>query len=213
MNFYNISDDSKYSILWYNSDDSYEPFKTSKCSKYCEHMEYDKDKSVPLNLEKKDRKKVKDLVWTVYSDLLIAEKVIKLFEENNITGFRTQEVFIDGELSELRQMIVEGEIATLDEASGFKKIDVCPHCGHFRHTGTPNGMIIDKDSWNGCDIFHVEEYPWHVIITEKLKILIEKYQLQGAAIVDVCDVKIEPSAPKLSEEELRELLEEFNVKV
>jgi hypothetical protein len=48
-----------------------------------------------------------------------------------------------------------------------------------------NGIIVDSNNWDGSDIFTVTGYNRYILITERLKKIIEDNKLTGAQIIPV----------------------------
>ncbi len=66
--------------------------------------------------------------------------------------------------------------------------DICPHCGYgvgYRPLEYFAPDYILFDSWNGSDLFKVQEYAGTLFCTEKLKLLIEEKEFKGILFEEI----------------------------
>lgn len=137
-----------------------------------------------------------DIIWTWYNECLLTDKVVKLLQKNNITGYKLSKVIIDKAKTKedikkkLYELAVIGKGGNIHPSSGYKIIKVYPCCGleDFQHF--TNGLIVNEEQWDKSDIFKVEEYPKFIIITEKVKRVLIENNVSGCEIIPVEKLKI-----------------------
>lgn len=126
-------------------------------------------------------KKVGDFMSTFFTEWIINDKVIEIFKANNITGFETKPVEVCNKELPYRfwELIVTGNGGNAHLDSGIYLKWKCQYCNLIRYSAYENGIIVDLDNWDKSDIFTVTGYPRHVLVTEKVKRLIEEHKLTG----------------------------------
>lgn len=92
-------------------------------------------------------------------------------------------------LFELWEFIVTGQGGNLDIRSSVQLKEHCKYCGLKRYEHAKKGLFIDKAQWDGSDIFSVVEYPGMIIITEKVKVIMETNGLKGFSLIALEDFK------------------------
>jgi len=136
-------------------------------------------------------KKVGDFVWTWYSDCLITEKVLHLFQQAGLTGFIVKPVQIKPEtekgeklttIPKLQELVVTGKGGDADLDSGIHLIYTCPHCNLIEYSSFRNGIIVDEQAWDGSDFFTVTGYQF-ILVTEKVKELMIEHRLTNCALI------------------------------
>ena len=137
--------------------------------------------------------RVGDFVWTWYHDCLITDRVLALFRRESITGFRTRPVVVEKvkgrrgkaqeEVPRLWELVVIGRGGDARPESGIRIIYQCPVCGFTRYSSYRHGILVDEIQWDGSDIFTVNGYPKHILVTERVKNLIVREQLTNCALI------------------------------
>ena len=183
MVFYSLERDDRYPDVWYNS--KVKHFKKVVCPQYNGHQRGARDEGAGLSVEVK-KKKIGDLVSTVYSDWLITDRVAALFKGHGLTGYTLKPVDVCNMTLpyKLWELVATGK-ADYDPACGIKEIYRCEYCGVIcrRHYSDSTGIMIDGASWDGNDFFIIEPYPKFIFTTEKVKELIEGERLKGGALI------------------------------
>ncbi len=140
--------------------------------------------------------KIGDFVWTWYSDCLITDKVLHLFQEANLTGFTVNPVEVrlkKGKRKELSkdlmlwELVITGRGGDADPYSGIRLIYTCPHCSLKVYSSFQNGIVVNKKTWDGSDFFTVTGYQF-IIVTERVKDLIIEYALTNCALIPSQDL-------------------------
>lgn len=111
--------------------------------------------------------------------------------EENVTGFEVRD-FICTKWIDQRGKIIKGNMA-----NEYKEIFITGRTGFLKHMdgvdvkrtcemcGTPeiwgersmeeiNGLLVDVKEWDGSDMFYFKNWPGNLIVTERVKDIIEK---------------------------------------
>jgi hypothetical protein len=130
------------------------------------------------------------MYWTWMFDCLIRHDLSHLFASNGITGFRTQQVKIKlaGERVshdfEMLKPIGWGGGAT--EKSGVKLLESCCACGYLRYSGVQDWrQLIDWTQWDGSDIFIAWPLPKYILITDRVRDLLETNLIEEMTITSL----------------------------
>jgi hypothetical protein len=137
--------------------------------------------------------RIGDFVWTWYSDCLITDRVLKLFQGAGFTGFEPRPVAVEKvqgvrkgtefAIPTLWELTVAGLAGDADPASGIKVIEVCYGCHMTTYSSFRNGIIVSKDNWDGSDFFVINGYPKCILVSERVKELIIYERLVNCALV------------------------------
>lgn len=140
-----------------------------------------------------------DIIQTWYSDLLINDTVVNLFSKNNVTGYNLNKVNIARDLrkgknagQKLYELIVTGSGGNIHPFSGYKLIETCKDCGARKHKSFTKGLIVNESQWDNTDIFTVVEYHKYILVTQKVKDLIESNEITGCIFIPAEQFKIDP---------------------
>ncbi|MBE7467723.1 MAG: hypothetical protein DPW09_20460 [Anaerolineae bacterium] len=135
--------------------------------------------------------KTADFVWTWYSDCLITDRVLRLFEEAKFTGFTVKPVEVklkDQSGKELIappvlwELVVTGKGGEADPRSGIRQIYACPHCGLKVYSSFQDGVIVNEQTWDGSDFFTITGYQF-IIVTERVKNFIVEHTLINCVLI------------------------------
>lgn len=190
MEFYRLKGNTEnYTDLWYNQDVKH--YEKVFCPIESDHY-YSKRNHNLLSVVLKSRKRG-DFMGTVYSDILITDKVAKIFEENGFTGYTLREVEVtNGTLdSKLWEIVVTGKKGQPDPRCGMILKNWCRGCGraYYQMYSNEIGLVVDERSWNGNDFFTIIPLPNFILVTERVKRVIEKHNLKGATIIKTTDLR------------------------
>lgn len=184
--FYELEKDDKYPDVWYSDADEFDPFTLVKCPKDPDHQRGERDFNVNLWVDIK-KSKMGDFVPTVYSDWLITDRVAEIFKTYNLTGYKLNPVKVcNKELDfNLWELVITGSAAKSHPDSGINLKSRCQYCGLTRYTPIKKGVgiIVNEATWDGSDFFTIIEYSKHVLVTEKVKEIIEKNDLKGVRLI------------------------------
>ena len=186
--FYELDTCEKSAELWF--DDNYKQVKNEVCPSVEEHQWGVRDNNINLKLIFK-KGKVTDIM-AAYSYILISEKVAKLFEENDVTGYALKPViFTNKELPcKYYELYIIGKGGQAHSDSKIEIKQKCNTCNFIRYTKIQEGIgiIVDKNNWDGSDIFTINGYELFVLITEKVKNLIQNNNITGYKIIKSTEV-------------------------
>jgi hypothetical protein len=184
--FYELEKDDKYPDVWYNDSDEFHSSNVVKCPKDPGHQRGERDQSINLWIDIK-KPKIGDFIPTVYSDWLITDRAAEIFKAHNLTGYRLQPVKVCNKKLDfnLWELVVTGSAGKAHPDSGLDLVFHCEHCGLTRYKRIKKGVgiVVDETHWDGSDFFTIVEYYKFVLITEKVKKIIEEYNLKGVKII------------------------------
>ncbi|MDR0292926.1 MAG: hypothetical protein LBH95_02085 [Oscillospiraceae bacterium] len=183
--FYKLAQDKKYSDVWYNS--KVKHFESVKCPKYSGHQRGIRNVQ-PLSAEIK-KPDFGDFITTSYSDWLITDKVVDIFQSSNLTGYKRRLVDVCNMRLDfnLWEIIVTGSAGRAHPDTEIFIKRNCEYCGHIVYSPIKKGkgLIINEAHWDGSDFFTITEFSKFVLVTENAKKIIEENNLKGALFVPI----------------------------
>ncbi|WP_397539085.1 hypothetical protein [Rummeliibacillus pycnus] len=125
----------------------------------------------------------------------VSPKFIKVLVENKITGIQFKDVLIDDEkgnllTTDLKQLDIYGRCGLLTDLNG-EEICNCRQC----HRVVPGnlsgrkGLSVNLDKWDGSDMFYFDNWEGNIIVTEKVKELIERNNYPNIYFVNIRSYK------------------------
>jgi len=194
--FYELEKDDRYPDVWYSESDDFDPFISIKCPKYPGHQRGERDINVNLWIDIK-KPKLGDFVSTVYSDWLITDRVAEIFKAHNLTGYELHPVKVCNKKLDfnLWELIITGSAGRAHPSSGIYVKEHCEYCGSTIYSPIKKGIgiIVDESHWDGSDFFTIIEYYKYILITEKVKKIIEENNLKGVRVVSPSELGIDES--------------------
>jgi len=144
----------------------------------------------PLRINIKS-KKLSDFLTTFLSDWIITDKVSEIFKSTGITGYELRSVIVcNMNLPfSLWELIVTGKGGDAHPDSGIYIKKYCEYCNFKRYSAYENGIIVDENNWDGKDILTVTGYPGHVLVTERVRNIIEENKLTGVLFTPSNELK------------------------
>lgn len=175
MIFYDVYRNNKFQDVEYAEGTDW---KGIVCPKYDDHQRAGErigDLKIKIN------NKVGDFLWTFLSETIVSDRVADLLSDNKITGYDLKEVEVINLASPLKlwELKVIGDGGEAHNDSGIKLIEKCEYCSKVRYSPYKNGIIININNWDGSDIFCIVGYPRHILVTERVKVLLEKNKITG----------------------------------
>lgn len=141
---------------------------------------------------------VEDFVWTWYSECLLQDHVLKLFQTKGLTGFEVKPVKArfkkaSGErVPKLWELIVTGWAGMASPKSGIKLHQRFDCCGHTNYSGLIHPeQIIEERQWDGSDFFMVWPLPKFIFVSGRVAQIIEDANLKGADLIALKDMRFE----------------------
>ncbi len=148
----------------------------------------------PIVFEYYMGKKIYDIIDTDWvSGYLISEKIKSALEENSITGWKTYPAEVRNKkgkhIEGYSLLAVTGRSGPIDDAKGevFLKDPPIPLGGRYK---MKRGLYFDLAAWDKSDIF-IPEGSLSIIVTAKVKKLLEKIKASNVWLRHVSDVEIE----------------------
>ena len=137
-------------------------------------------------------RRTKDVVWSWLGDCLIQDKVLRLLQDHEITGYETRPVkaqwkrkwasHSSSHIPTLWELVVTGWGGSAGRGSGVG-IDAsksCTACGHTVYTDvTDYKRLIDGQQWDGSDFFMVWPIPRWIFVTERVVELLKTHHITG----------------------------------
>jgi hypothetical protein len=162
---------------------------------------------------------MKDFVWTWYSECIIQDKMLKLLQENGFSGFSVKPVkpaFKEKNikiLPKLWEIIVTGWAGLAAPESGIRLLEECKACGALCYSAyTDPQLLINKDQWDGSDVFMVWPLPRFIFISRRLAQFLKKMRASGIVIKKLQDIPISEMYPYLAPGRLSYYMSESRAK-
>jgi len=150
-----------------------------------------------------------EMSWTWMSDCLIGRYVSSLLFSSGVTGFQTRpvEITVKGKPvdHDLEELVPIGWGGIAAQKSGVKLLESCPSCGYLRYSGVKNWTdLIDLSQWDGSDIFLVWPLPKYILITDKVRRILEANRIKEMTITPLSTMQ--PQDSELSPGRVRDWL-------
>jgi len=159
--------------------------------------------------------RIGDFIWTWYSECLITEKVKHLFEEAGLTGYETRPVTVSKvykyykekdivkingkawgvtnvirdrkpkKIPPLLEVIVKGFAGNAHLDSKIELTYKCEACGLLEFTRKSGQVLVDETQWDGSDFFTVWPLPLYILVSERVKDLIERHELTNCELIPI----------------------------
>jgi hypothetical protein len=137
-----------------------------------------------------------DLLWTWYSECIISDLSLQLFQNCNFTGFETKPVLShpgrnsSRTIPKLWELVIVGWAGIAPPESGIKLIESCSGCGLLRYSCFDDPeKLINESKWDGSDFFIVWPLPRFIFVTDRVKKAIEEKGLRGGRFIASKDLK------------------------
>jgi hypothetical protein len=139
-----------------------------------------------------------DISWTWMSDCLIGRYLSNILVSSGVTGFRTRsiEITVSGKAvdHDLEELMPIGWGGIANRKSGVELLESCPACGYLRYSGVTDwSNLVDSSEWDGSDIFMVWPLPKYILITEKVRHILEANRIQEMTITSLSSMKPQDS--------------------
>lgn len=146
---------------------------------------------------------VQALTWTWYSELLVRDEVVELFEKHEVTGYDLRPVRARlkvradeaetgranrgfnrlkaaiAPLPELFELVVTGWGGMAQPESGIHLDSECRSCGYLHYSDLTNpAALFDETRWDGSDIFMIWPLPKFIFVTDRVANLVRKHKLK-----------------------------------
>ena len=136
--------------------------------------------------------KVGDFVWTWYSDCIVPDRTLALFRAAGFSGFDVRPVHVEktrgrkrlteAAIPPLWELVIKGKGGDAARESGIRVIGR-DDSGEPRYSSFCNGIVVDEANWDGSDLFTINGYPHHLLVTERVKELIIARELTNCTLV------------------------------
>lgn len=110
----------------------------------------------------------------------ISPELKQILIDHKITGIQFKDILIDDEkgnllTTDLNELHISGRCGLLTDING----EIIPHCPKCNRVTPDNvsgieGLSLNLNNWDGSDMFYFSNWEGNIIVTEKVKKLIEK---------------------------------------
>jgi len=138
--------------------------------------------------------RIGDFVWTWQSECLITEGVRQLFEGTGVSGYDLSPVTVTKvkrkphdtgpHLPALWEVVVTGRGGDALVESGVRVIYRHEPCKLVRYSSFTNGLLVDRNLWDGSDFFTVNGYPKMMLVSERVKEVIVANALENCMLIE-----------------------------
>lgn len=130
--------------------------------------------------------RVGDFNWP-FQGTFVTEKVIEMFEEHKISGYKIHPIYIDKvvqrkkdpPLPNICEIEVTGKAGEPDaDKSNYHLTMSCDFCGRKEFTDW-EGLYLNEKTWDGADIFQFDSLPGRFFVTERLEQILAGAKLKN----------------------------------
>ena len=139
---------------------------------------------------------VGDFHWRSAGDCLVTEKTRIVLEEEGLTGFEVRRVHVRDfqgiqrdNTPLLWQLGTTGNAGRADSQSGIDVVIWCPVCELLAYSSYRNGIWVNEQAWNGSDFTKVTEYPGIILVTERVRNVIERHRFTNCLLIESTDLR------------------------
>ena len=135
---------------------------------------------------------------------IINQKLQDTLSEQSITGFKLQDINFQGwfnkkgnsievpQAKELKEIVITGRAGLLRHKDG-RILDHCSECKatSYKIKKTVDGLSVGLDEWDGSDMFCFTNWAGNIIVTQKVKDIIEKGNFKNIQFTHINDFKFQ----------------------
>jgi hypothetical protein len=124
--------------------------------------------------------------------ILVRQSVVDHLSEERISGWRPGCLHVDtaprlrDQDTNYCELIIVGHTRGYANSVGLQISDQCDECGRRRFMAPREGLIIPVESWDGSDIFVIDELGIQ-IVTESFRRVVEEHQHSGLRFVPIAE--------------------------
>lgn len=137
--------------------------------------------------------------YSVSNYNIISGEMQKLLVEAGITGFTLKNIVVESwydlkenkldiPFSDLKEIVITGRCGFLRHIDG-RIVEKCNECGakDYESQDEVNGLSIRLDEWDKSDMFYFRNWEGVIIVTEKVKEILEKNDLKNIKFINIKD--------------------------
>lgn len=123
--------------------------------------------------------------------LLVSQRVINHFNDHLIAGWRAGYVTVRA--SKRLQPLDYCELVIVGHTRGYAQHvnllveETCSTCQICIFRRPQQGLVIPHECWDGSDIFIIDELPGLTIVTDRVRQVIERYNLKGVECTPIIE--------------------------
>lgn len=127
--------------------------------------------------------------YNIPGHFLIDKKIKELFQENQVTGYELKDISFVGSYEfhddGIQEMVVKGRTGHLQKLTG-EEFKACSTCGRIiEKKGGVVGVSFDINTWDGSDIFLIDNFTGIPVVTQKVKDLLEKSKIKNVSFINI----------------------------
>lgn len=138
--------------------------------------------------------------YTIPQYTFINDNIQKVLLENSITGFSLEPIGLQEEvlpfmklpmehMETLKELVVHGDGGYICNSEG-KQIKKCQYCGKIAgDRRSIEGLSVNIKEWDGSDIFFFRNWFGVIIVTERVKKIIEKHKFKNIRFIGLADFR------------------------
>lgn len=145
-------------------------------------------------------KREADYYW-VPNHNIIGSRLQELLKNENVKGYELKQIdvadWVDGKgmsidinYNDLREIVVSSRGGYLRHKDG-RVVDKCSKCGTkiYERRKEIEGLSVNLEEWDKSDIFYFNNWEGVIIVTERLKELIEKGKYKNIKFINIKDFR------------------------
>ena len=135
---------------------------------------------------------------------IVNEKMQEILRTEGITGFTLENINVEGwydskrnslliNYEDLKELKVIGRCGYLRDKNG-EMLEKCNECGKINYAKAEDeveGLSVNLDEWDGSDMFQFKNWRGVIIVTEKVKEIIEKNKLKNIKFTDISEFQFD----------------------
>lgn len=141
--------------------------------------------------------------YTVSNYSIVSGEFQRLLIDAGITGFILKDIIVEGwhdlkgnnldiAFDKLKEIKVTGRCGFLRHRDG-RIVEKCIKCGakNYKKQDEVNGLSVNLDEWDKSDMFQFRNWEGMIIVTEKVKQIIEKNNFKNINFLNIKDFKFD----------------------
>jgi hypothetical protein len=123
--------------------------------------------------------------------VFVTEEIATVLQSEKVTGCLFYPVKVakaEAEIPDIFELVVIGEAGYAAKKSNISVINRCESCGRIEYSKISNGIHVDQVNWDGTDICKIKEYPTYVLVSEKVKQVLDSSDFTNFILIPTGDI-------------------------
>jgi len=123
--------------------------------------------------------------------VFMPDDIVRTLKRAGITGCLFYPIEIPNtkiEVPDIFELVVTGKAGFAEKKSNISIINHCESCDRTEYSKISNGIYVDRANWDGTDICKIKEYPTYVLVSEKVKIVLESNDFNNYILIPTEDI-------------------------